>query len=406
MTTTLKGKLVRAALLAMLAFPISALVPSAIPLAAEKANAAILAEHKDVLVQYGTFQQDPKYGEVWIPTVTPQGWHPYQPCHWVYTKYGWYFDDKTPWGAIVHHYGRWVHSPTNSWMWVPGEEYSPGWVVWKSNQEWVGWAPTPPDQDMKTLDVQAFNSDKMWIFMETDKFGKSCDGGIAPAAQIPSLLTQTAYIHDIAVVDGIVVFVFPPWLVGPIVDVDIVNVNVNVWSPTFIVNIVNIWNTIWNINVNIACIVPDQQPTQLKPLPLLKSNPPPAPGKRTEYVPTHNPDPGRPGFTPHQPRPPHIVDRFPRPPHTGGNHRPVGHTVGIGGSGKTGRPDFGKHRPSGTVSRVPGRIGNQVNSTLHRPVMHIPTGKQIGRTTQFRPKRIHRPARTTAQTQQGITTLR
>src|SRR5690348_4664191 len=63
---------------------------------------------RSVLTQYGRFVQHEKYGEVWVPTVTPQGWHPYPPCNWINTKqYGWYYDDKTPWGQIVHHYGRW-----------------------------------------------------------------------------------------------------------------------------------------------------------------------------------------------------------------------------------------------------------------------------------------------------------
>src|SRR5271165_6331542 len=73
---------------------------------------------KAVLAQYGNFVQHQKYGEVWVPTVTPPGWHPYPPCHWVYTKrLGWYFDDKTPWGQIVHHYGRWSNDPQMGWIW-------------------------------------------------------------------------------------------------------------------------------------------------------------------------------------------------------------------------------------------------------------------------------------------------
>src|SRR5262245_65873514 len=100
---------------------------------------------------------------------------------------------------------------------------------------------------MKTLDPQAFNSDKMWIFMDAKKFGKSCDDGIAPVAQVPTLIRDTQYIRDTAVVDGMVVFEFPTWLTGPIVDIDIFNINV--WSPVFIVNVVNIWNIIWNVNI-------------------------------------------------------------------------------------------------------------------------------------------------------------
>ena len=36
-------------------------------------------EVRSVLSQYGRFVQHAKYGEVWAPTVTPQGWHPYPP---------------------------------------------------------------------------------------------------------------------------------------------------------------------------------------------------------------------------------------------------------------------------------------------------------------------------------------
>ena len=50
------------------------------------------------LLQFGQFASHPKYGEVWTPTVTPPGWHPYAPCNWVNSKVGWYYDDKTPWG--------------------------------------------------------------------------------------------------------------------------------------------------------------------------------------------------------------------------------------------------------------------------------------------------------------------
>src|SRR5262245_48763066 len=275
MLKAMTRNLLRAALLAALAMPATALLPAALPIAATQAHAAdLLPEHRSVLEQYGTFQTHGKYGEVWVPTMTPQGWHPYAPCNWVYTKHGWHYDDKSAWGQIVHHHGRWTHDGT-SWLWVPGKEYSPGWVVWKASQDWVGWAPTPPDQDMKTLDAQAFYSDKMWIFMDAKKFGKSCDGGIAPAAQVPVLIRDTKYIRDVAVVDGMMVFVFPTWLTGPIVDIDIFNINI--WSPVFIVNILNIWNVVWNINIVIIACGPTPTPVPAMAPPTLPSTPPPAP---------------------------------------------------------------------------------------------------------------------------------
>jgi hypothetical protein len=67
-------------------------------------------EVRAVLSQYGQFVQHPRYGEIWVLSVTPPNWHPYPACHWVNTRqYGWTFDDQTPWGKIVHHYGRWTH---------------------------------------------------------------------------------------------------------------------------------------------------------------------------------------------------------------------------------------------------------------------------------------------------------
>src|SRR5450631_716751 len=54
----------------------------------------VAAEVRAVLSQYGSFVNHEKYGEVWVPTVTPQDWHPYPPCQWVNSRrYGWYFDD-------------------------------------------------------------------------------------------------------------------------------------------------------------------------------------------------------------------------------------------------------------------------------------------------------------------------
>ena len=384
MSMKLSKSLLRAVLLASLALPASALVPAAMPFAAAQAHAGILAEHKAVLAQYGTFEQHPRYGEVWVPSVTPQGWHPYQPCHWIYTKYGWYFDDKTEWGKIVHHFGRWTHEAGSGWIWVPGEQFSPGWVVWKANEQWVGWAPMPPDQDVKTLDAQSFNSDKMWIFMETEKFGKSCDGGVAPVAQIPTLLTETKYIRDVVFVDGVAVFVFPVWLVGPIIDIDI---DIVVWSPTFIIDIVTFWNVIWNItvNVNLVCL-PQIQPD------VLHSMPPKPPGRRSEVPPSFNPNPPRQGGDPQKPGDPRkpnvIVDWLPpngiRPdpnsggkPESGGGGRIGGHVNIPSDRGIIDKIRNGSHLP---IDPKPGRGAATVGSggngglSINRSVLQLPQG--------------------------------
>jgi hypothetical protein len=291
-TTTMTRRLARAVLIAGLALPTSALLGGLGPIPAVEAKAATntIADFKGVLADYGTFVSHAKYGEVWVPSVTPQGWHPYQPCHWVNTKYGWYFQDNTPWGKIVHHYGRWAHDAAMGWIWVPGQEWSPGWVVWRTSEQWVGWAPMLPDADIKTISADAFNNDKMWIFMEAEKFGKSCTGDTTvAAAQYPAIFATTQYVTEVAFVDGIAVFVLPSYLYGPIIDIDI---DINVWSPTFVFIVMNNWTWIWNnITINIiTCTSPPNTPSSVPKRP--------QPPKRTDLTPPPPPPPGGGGRKP------------------------------------------------------------------------------------------------------------
>jgi len=69
---------------------------------------------------------------------------PYTNGQWVNSDAGWYFKAPTPVEETVSHYGRWVNSPTAGWMWVPGRVWSPAWVDWKQNDDYVSWAPLPP----------------------------------------------------------------------------------------------------------------------------------------------------------------------------------------------------------------------------------------------------------------------
>jgi len=199
---------------------------------------------RNTLSRYGRFMQHQKYGEVWVPTVTPQGWHPYPPCNWVNTKqYGWYYDDKTPWGQIVHHYGRWAYDAQMGWIWTPGSEFSPAWVVWRTSPEWVGWAPMLPDEDVQKIAAADFNNAGYWIFVETAKFAQGCNGSIAPPSQVPVLLKQTTYVTDIQLVGGIVVFVLPQYVVGPII---VININFGPWPSWFLAQVLIDWNFMWN----------------------------------------------------------------------------------------------------------------------------------------------------------------
>src|ERR1700716_718899 len=147
MTTAMTKRLARAVLIAGLALPATTLLPATAPLAISKAYAGgptTVAEFKSILASYGKGGPHDKYGDIWVPAVTPPGWHPYPACQWVFTKQGWYFNDNTPWGSIVHHYGRWSNDPQIGWVWVPDQDWSPGWVVWRQSGPWVGRGPLPP----------------------------------------------------------------------------------------------------------------------------------------------------------------------------------------------------------------------------------------------------------------------
>jgi hypothetical protein len=68
---------------------------------------------------YGQWQNDPSYGQVWVPQ-EPQGWAPYQAGRWVYLDYyGWTWVSADPWGWAPYHYGNWYMSSWG-WAWWPG----------------------------------------------------------------------------------------------------------------------------------------------------------------------------------------------------------------------------------------------------------------------------------------------
>src|SRR5882672_9849816 len=69
------------------------------------AYAQVTAEFQEALDQYGEWRQHPRFGDVWVPTGLPPGWHPYENGHWVYTDdWGWYWvseGQEEDWGWVV-----------------------------------------------------------------------------------------------------------------------------------------------------------------------------------------------------------------------------------------------------------------------------------------------------------------
>jgi hypothetical protein len=106
----------------------------------------------DQLASYGDWVYSDRWGEVWTPQNVPDDFHPYGTNgHWAYTDdYGWTWASGYEWGDIPFHYGRWVNDPDDGWLWIPGYVWSPGWVVWRSNGQYTGWMPMPPDDAFLT----------------------------------------------------------------------------------------------------------------------------------------------------------------------------------------------------------------------------------------------------------------
>lgn len=99
----------------------------------------------DALNDDGGWVEHPRYGQVWQPDVD-DSWRPYTVGRWVNSEtYGWTWLSDEPFGWAVYHYGRWSRDPDFGWIWVPGSEWAPAWVLWRYNDEAIGWAPMPPE---------------------------------------------------------------------------------------------------------------------------------------------------------------------------------------------------------------------------------------------------------------------
>ncbi|MBV8157255.1 MAG: FecR domain-containing protein [Dyella sp.] len=113
------------------------------------------------LDQYGNWQADPEYGQVWYPSNVAADWAPYRDGHWAYVgPWGWTWVDDSPWGFAPYHYGRWAYVRSR-WCWVPGPVsvrpvYAPALVAFVGGAGFgvsvgigaapVGWFPLGPGE--------------------------------------------------------------------------------------------------------------------------------------------------------------------------------------------------------------------------------------------------------------------
>ena len=86
------------------------------------------------------------YGYCWQPSVAESNRNrrPYTDGYWAYTDVGWTWVANEDFGWATYHYGRWTRLQDRGWFWVPGTEWGPAWVSWRTGGDQVGWAPLPP----------------------------------------------------------------------------------------------------------------------------------------------------------------------------------------------------------------------------------------------------------------------
>ena len=128
----------------------------------------------DYLSPYGIWVHHPPYGYVWIPERMAYGWRPYSRGQWVWSDFGWTWVSQFRWGWIPFHYGRWGWDRYLGWYWVPGTEWGPSWVSWRTGDLYIGWAPIPPEArfvpgvGITSLPFTLHHS--AWVFVEYPYF--------------------------------------------------------------------------------------------------------------------------------------------------------------------------------------------------------------------------------------------
>ncbi|MHA3771596.1 DUF6600 domain-containing protein [Verrucomicrobiota bacterium sgz303538] len=116
------------------------------PSAAQAADAEVSFDFfNDSLSPYGDWIEVGDYGLCWRPRDVDANWAPYTDGYWSYTDAGWTWVSYEDFGGVVYHYGRWVSVEDEGWCWVPDYEWGPAWVSWRNNDDYVGWAPLPPE---------------------------------------------------------------------------------------------------------------------------------------------------------------------------------------------------------------------------------------------------------------------
>jgi hypothetical protein len=155
----------------------------------------------------GVWRETSTYGYVWQPREAAQSrsWRPYTNGHWVYTDAGWTWISEEPFGWAAYHYGRWTRLRGIGWVWVPGEEWAPAWVSWRTSNDYVGWAPLPPEARFeRRTGIQNWADNyydigpEQYCFVPTREIGNQrIERAVVPSEQNVTIVNQTTNVTNI-----------------------------------------------------------------------------------------------------------------------------------------------------------------------------------------------------------------
>lgn len=164
------------------------------------------------LEPYGAWRETEDYGFVWQPRASQQSrdWRPYTNGRWAYTDAGWTWISDEPFGWATYHYGRWTRLRDVGWVWVPGEEWAPAWVSWRSGENNVGWAPLPPEARFeRSTGIQKWADSyydigaEEYVFIPNEDIGSErLESVVIPVAQNFTIVNQTINVTNITYINS------------------------------------------------------------------------------------------------------------------------------------------------------------------------------------------------------------
>ncbi len=169
----------------------------------------------DRLEPEGDWIETSTYGYVWQPNVATRSrsWRPYTDGRWVYTDAGWTWISEERFGWATYHYGRWTRIRNVGWVWVPGNQWAPAWVSWRASDDYVGWAPLPPEARFERgsgihgwADSYYDIGPEQYCFVPTVSLGEQrIEQVVLPAEQNITIVNRTTNVTNITYNNTVIV---------------------------------------------------------------------------------------------------------------------------------------------------------------------------------------------------------